>query len=81
MFSDIKVNVGNGKFFHIIAKNCSDENKYIQSATLNGKPLNRPWITHEEVKNGATLVLNMGDRPNKEWGAAVGNEPPSAQKL
>jgi len=81
LFSDIKVNVGNGKFFHIVAKNCSEENKYIQSATLNGKPLNRPWITHEEVKNGATLVLNMGSRPNKEWGAAVGNEPPSAQKL
>ena len=67
LFSDIKVNVGNGKFFHIVAKNCSEENKYIQSATLNGKPLNRPWITHEEVKNGATLVLNMGSRPNKEW--------------
>ena len=81
LFSDIKVNVGNGKFFHIVAKNCSEENKYIQSATLNGKPLNRPWITHEEVKNGATLVLNMGSRPNKEWGAAVGNEPPSAQKM
>ena len=81
LFSDIKVNVGNGKFFHIIAKNCSDENKYIQSATLNGRPLNRPWITHEEVKNGATLILNMGNRPNKEWGAAEGNEPPSAQKL
>ena len=81
LFSDIKVNVGNGKFFHIVAKNCSEENKYIQSATLNGKPLNRPWITHEEVKNGATLVLNMGSRPNKEWGAAVGNEPPSAPQL
>ena len=81
LFSDIKVNVGNGKFFHIVAKNCSEENKYIQSATLNGKPLNRPWITHEEVKNGATLILNMGSRPNKEWGAAVGNEPPSAQKM
>ena len=81
LFSDIKVNVGNGKFFHIIAQNCSEENKYIQSATLNGKELNRPWITHEEVKNGATLVLKMGSRPNKEWGATVGNEPPSAQRL
>lgn len=81
LFSDIKVNVGNGKFFHIVAKNCSEENKYIQSATLNGKPLNRPWITHEEVKNGATLILNMGSRPNKEWGAAVGNEPPSAPQF
>ena len=81
LFSDIKVNVGNGKVFHIIAQNCSEENKYIQSATLNGKELNRPWITHEEVKNGATLVLKMGSRPNKEWGATVGNEPPSAQQL
>lgn len=81
LFSDIKVNVGNGKFFHIVAKNCSEENKYIQSATLNGKPLDRPWISHEEIKNGATLVLKMGSRPNKEWGAAIGNEPPSAQKL
>ena len=81
LFSDIKVNVGNGKVFHIIAQNCSEENKYIQSATLNGKELNRPWITHEDVKNGATLVLKMGSRPNKEWGATVGNEPPSAQKL
>ena len=81
LFSDIKVNVGNGKVFHIIAQNCNEENKYIQSATLNGKELNRPWITHEDVKNGATLVLKMGSRPNKEWGATVGNEPPSAQRL
>lgn len=81
LFTDVKVNVGNGRFFHIIAQNCSEENKYIQSATLNGKPLNRPWISHEDVKNGATLVLKMGNRPNKEWGAAVGNEPPSAPQL
>ena len=81
LFTDVKVKVGNGKIFHIIAQDCSEENKYIQSATLNGKPLNQPWISHEDVKNGATLVLKMGSRPNKEWGAAVGNEPPSAQKL
>ena len=81
LFTDVKVKVGNGKIFHIIAQDCSEENKYIQSATLNGKPLNQPWISHEDVKNGATIVLKMGSRPNKEWGAAVGNEPPSAQKL
>ena len=81
LFTDVKVNVGNGKFFHIIAQDSSEENKYIQSATLNGKPLDRPWISHEDVRNGATLVLKMGSRPNKEWGAAVGNEPPSAQQL
>ena len=81
IFSDIKVKVGNGKIFHIIAKNCSEQNKYIQSATLNGKPLDRPWISHEDVVNGATLVLVMGSRPNKEWGSGVDAAPPSAQAL
>lgn len=81
LFSDIKVKVGNGKIFHIIAKNCSEQNKYIQSATLNGKPLDRPWISHEDVVNGATLVLVMGSRPNKEWGSGVDAAPPSAQGL
>lgn len=79
LFKDIKVRVGEGKFFHIIAPKCSEENKYIQSATLNGKPLNRPWITHEEVVNGGTLTLLMGSRPNKAWGAAPENVPPSAE--
>ncbi len=41
---------------------------YIQSATLNGQPLNRPWITHDELVNGGTLELTMGVIPNKEWG-------------
>lgn len=41
---------------------------YIQSATLNGRPLNHPWITHDEIANGGTLELEMGVMPNKEWG-------------
>jgi predicted alpha-1,2-mannosidase len=41
---------------------------YIQSATLNGQPLNRPWITQDEIVNGGTLELTMGVLPNTEWG-------------
>ncbi len=41
---------------------------YIESATLNGQPLNRPWITHAELANGGTLELVMGIMPNKTWG-------------
>jgi predicted alpha-1,2-mannosidase len=41
---------------------------YIQSATLNGQPLNRPWITHEEMVHGGTLELTMGVIPNVNWG-------------
>jgi predicted alpha-1,2-mannosidase len=45
-------------------------NVYVQSALLNGKPLNRPWITHEEIVSGGTLELEMGVLPNKAWGTA-----------
>lgn len=41
---------------------------YIQSAKLNGQPLNRPWITHQELAAGGTLELEMGVLPNKAWG-------------
>ena len=52
----------------IRAENVSRKNKYIQSATLNGKPLERPWITHKEITAGGELVFVMGPTPNKTWG-------------
>jgi predicted alpha-1,2-mannosidase len=54
--------------FRMIARNQSPENKYIQSATLNGKPLNEPFIRHADIVNGSTVVFVMGSRPNKSWG-------------
>jgi predicted alpha-1,2-mannosidase len=69
-----------GKFV-IEAKNVSDQNIYIQSATLNGKPLNKPWFYHEELVKGGTLVFKMGPRPNEKWGSAPGAEPPSLSTI
>ena len=66
-----------GKQFVIETKNNSAQNLYIQSAQLNGKPLNRPWIPHETVVNGGTLTLQMGAKPNKAWGNAPNQAPPS----
>jgi len=57
-----------GKDFTIIAENTSDENKYIQSATLDGKLLDEPWIDHEAIRNGSTIKIIMGNTPNKNWG-------------
>ena len=39
---------------------------------------NPPWFSHDDIKNGATLVLEMGSRPNKQWGSAAEAVPPSA---
>ncbi len=57
-----------GKTFVIEAKNNSKENIYIQSAELNGKPLNKCRIKFRDIVNGGRLELVMGPKPNKEWG-------------
>jgi predicted alpha-1,2-mannosidase len=63
--------------FVIETRNNSRENEYIQSATLNSKPLNKAWFDHAEIKNGGTLIFQMGAKPNKNWGSEPGNAPPS----
>lgn len=54
--------------FIIEAENVSDKNIYIQSATLDGKKLNRSHITHQEIMSGGKLHFVMGASPNKNWG-------------
>lgn len=52
-----------GKKFTIEAKNNTKDNVYIQSIRLNGKELNRYWISHEEIINGGVLEMTMGAEP------------------
>ena len=68
-----------GKFV-IEAKNNSNKNIYIQSAALDGKPLNKPWFYHRELVDGGKLVLQMGPKPNKQWGSKPEAAPPSMTK-
>lgn len=81
LFEEVKINLENGKVFTVKANNCSETNKYIQSATLNGKTLERTWFTHEDLMNGATIVLEMGPKPNKKWGSEPAAAPPSKLEL
>lgn len=78
LFERIEIKLSNGNVFEIEAKNCSKENKYIQSATLNGKVWDKPWFRHDDIINGAKLVLIMGDKANRGWGSDLKNVPPSA---
>jgi predicted alpha-1,2-mannosidase len=66
-----------GRSFTIEAHNVSDKNRYIQSATLDGKPLNKPWFYHAELVDGGSLMLEMGPEPNLNWGSKPGDAPPS----
>jgi predicted alpha-1,2-mannosidase len=67
VFSKISIDLPNGKKFTVIANNSSRKNKYIQSATLNGKPLTALCFSHEELIKGGTLTLEMGESTDKKW--------------
>ncbi len=65
-----------GGTFTVRTRNNSAQNCYVQSATLNGKPLQRAWLRHAEVAAGGTLELVMGPQPNTSWGSAPAELPP-----
>ena len=59
-----------GGKFTVAARNNSPENVYIQSASLNGKSLNRCWLDYQEILAGGTLDLVLGPQPNRQWGVS-----------
>ena len=77
LFDKVVISLGNGKTFTVTAKNDSPENIYIQKAMLNGKPLRKNYISHQDIVNGGTLEFVMGSKPNKQWGSNSSDVPPS----
>jgi len=57
----------NGKILTIVAKNLSDTNAYIQSVTLNGKPLQRSFLWHKELMDGGVLRFVMSNKELATW--------------
>lgn len=76
VFPYAKIDLGEGKFFEIKAINASPENKYIQSAKLNGKEHHQAWFSHADIASGGILEVVMGPKANKSWG--IETPPPSA---
>ena len=68
IFEKTSINLQNGKTFTVVAEGSSKRKKYIQKAFINGKEINAPYISHEQIMEGATLKLDLGELPNKEWG-------------
>lgn len=81
VFGKAELQLENGRTFRIKAENYASENKYIQYATLNGRKWDKPWFSHDDIRNGGELVLHMGPKANRAWGSTPGCEPPSAEPL
>ena len=64
-FDKATIKLENGKQFIVRAVGTSSGKPYIRSAVLNGKPLRRYWIRHDEIMNGGVLEFEMSAKPNK----------------
>ena len=74
LFKGITMNVGNGKTFTVKALDNSDDNIYVQSARLNGKPYTRSYLMFQDIVRGGTLELQMGPKPSA-WGTKAKDRP------
>ncbi len=66
-----------GGAFVIQAENNGPGIRYIQSAKLNGRLLDKPWFHHRDLVAGGTLLISLGDDPNPQWGSRPDDAPPS----
>jgi len=75
-FPEADITLASGKTLRILARNMDSEhiNRFIQSATLNGEPLDTSWFRHGQIASGGTLVFTMGSSPT-QWGTTI--PPPS----
>ena len=63
LFKTVSFKWPNGKIFKINVDNYVDNAKYVENVTLNGKVLDRLWITHDEIMKGGELVITASDKP------------------
>lgn len=79
LFDQMTLHLPKGHTFTITAENNSAGNNYIQSATLNGKPLDAPCITYSQILAGGKLNFVMGPSPSS-WAVDWRGAPPDAQQ-
>ena len=72
LFEEVTINLPDRKTFVIRTHNNSKTNKYIESVLLNGKPLDVPFFTHDDLVRGGTMEITMSPVPT-EWGKQVKN--------
>jgi putative alpha-1,2-mannosidase len=59
------IKLENGKTLIIEARNQSDKNVFVKKVEVNGRILNRRYLTNAEIMNGGRIVFYMADKPNK----------------
>ena len=74
-FEKTTLHLDNGNQFTVKAKNLKPGNGYVKSVTLNGKPLERSYITFNEIYDGGELVFTLTSTPDSPWATQPENCP------
>jgi len=68
LFNEVNLTLSHGKSFRITVSDYQENDAYIAEAYLNGKKLNRNWLTHQEIMQGGVLQLKASAAPVPGWG-------------
>lgn len=68
LFEDAKIHITDTNTFSIKVHAYDPEKRFIDKAFLNGHPLDRNWLTQEEIMNGGELTLHAASTPNPTFG-------------
>lgn len=79
-FDKMTLHLENGKTMTITAQNCNQDNKYIQSLSINGTPSTKNFFTHDQLMQGGNIQYVMGSTPNKQRGISDSDAPYSFTK-
>lgn len=79
-FDKMTLHLENGKTMTITAQNCNQDNKYIQSLSINGTPSTKNFFTHDQLMRGGNIHYVMGSTPNKQRGISDSDAPYSFTK-
>lgn len=77
LFEHATMELGGGKQLEIAVTRSDPKDIYIQSFSLNGKPQQRLWFNHADIKGGGKLELTLGPNPHKSLGVDPKHVPPS----
>ena len=74
-FDKLTLHLENGKSLTVTAKGNSDDTRYVNAMTLNGKTYNHNYLTHDAVMNGGNIVFDMSKTPNTQRGTLAEDVP------
>ncbi len=76
-FPSEQVHLAGGRSITINAQGAASGTEYVHGLTVNGQTSNEPFLPAQAAMVGATLDFNLGSTPDKAWGTAPQDAPPS----